>query len=217
MFYNFDSASVRTSADSVWTCALFQNAVAVQQNLPLRCVDSPDIPCVADAFADSSGAGIGGWWATSMEPVQQDQVFWFSLPLDKTNLPHWLICKHLQSYIASFEALAQLLLLLGRVRGMERPFSYLLRLRQLCDNAGVAACTRKQLTLKLPLTYILQAISFHAIAHGVQLTSAHCAGERNEWADALSRGNLSGFAPSRRITFDLADILSAPWLASGHS
>ncbi|CAK9018421.1 Protein lap1 [Durusdinium trenchii] len=217
VFYNFDSASVRTSADSVWTCALFQNAVAVQQNLPLRCVDSPDIPCVADAFADSSGAGIGGWWATSMEPVQQDQVFWFSLPLDKTNLPHWLICKHLQSYIASFEALAQLLLLLGRVRGMERPFSYLLRLRQLCDNAGVAACTRKQLTLKLPLTYILQAISFHAIAHGVQLTSAHCAGERNEWADALSRGNLSGFAPSRRITFDLADILSAPWLASGHS
>ena len=193
VFYNHHSTRVRTNADSVWTCKLFQNFVTVQRQLPLRVVDSPEFPCAADAFAESSVAGVGGWWARSLGPMRQDQVFWFSLSLDKRNLPKWLVCERLQSYIASFEALGQLLLLLGRVRNLGRPSSHLLRLRQLCDNAGVAAATRKQLSLKLPLAYILQAISYHALAHGVQLTAAHCAGVRNDWADNLSRNKLDGF------------------------
>ena len=73
------------------------------------------------------------------------------------------------------------------------------------------------LSLKAPLAFVLQAISYHAVAHGVQLTSAHCAGERNGWADDLSRGKRSGFNPLLRVEFDLMEILPEPWASLGHS
>ena len=211
VFFNYHSPSVRTNADSVWVCKLFQNSVAVQRQLPLRYLDSPELACAADAFADSHIAGVGGWWTNSLEPLRQNQVYWFSLSLDKHTLPKWLVCERLQSYIASFEALGQLLLLLGRVQNMERPASHVVQLRQLCDNAGVASATRKQLSLKLPLAYMLQAISYYALAHGVQLTATHCAGVRNGWADDLSRNKLDGFNPKLRVEFDLAAVLQSPW------
>ena len=128
----------------------------------------------------------------------------FSISLGKWNLPEWLICEKLQSYIASFEALGQLLLLLGRVRGIKSPAHHVLHMRQLCDNAAVA-----------PLAFVLQAISYHAVAHGVQLTSAHCAGERNGWAVDLSRGKASGFNPLLRVEFNLMEILAEPWAFCG--
>ena len=90
-------------------------------------------------------------------------------------------------------------------------------MRQLCDNAAVAASTQKMLSLKAPLAFVLQAISYHAVAHGVQLTSAHCAGERNGWADDLSRGKVSGFNLLLRVEFDLMEILAEPWASLGHS
>ena len=126
-------------------------------------------------------------------------------------------CEKLQSYIASFEALGQLLLLLGRVRGIKSPAHQVLLVRQFCDNAAVAASTQKMLSLKAPLAFVLQAISYHAVAHGVQLTSAHCAGERNGWAGDLSRGKVSGFNPLLRVEFDLMRILAEPWASLGHS
>ena len=64
------------------------------------------------------------------------KFFWFSISLGKWNLPEWLICEKLQSYIASFEALGQLLLLLGRVRGIKSPAHHVLLMRQLCDHRG---------------------------------------------------------------------------------
>ena len=217
VFYNYSSVSVRTNLASMWACKLFYNAVAKHQSIPLRRIEESFIPCAADAFATTSVAGVGGWWAPTAESARQDQVFWFSISLGKWNLPEWLICEKLQSYIASFEALGQLLLLLGRVRGIKSPAHHVLLMRQLCDNAAVAASTQKMLSLKAPLAFVLQAISYHAVAHGVQLTSAHCAGERNGWADDLSREKVSGFNPLLRVEFDLMEILAEPWASLGHS
>ena len=192
-------------------------AVAKHQAVPLRRIGESFMPCAANAFATTSVAGVGGWWAPTAESTRQDQVFWFSIFLSKCNLPEWLICEKLQSYIASFEALGQLLLLLGRVRGIKSPAHQVLLVRQLCDNAAVAASTQKMPSLKALLAFVLQAISYHAVAHGVQLTSAHCAGERNGWADDLSRGKVSGFNPLLRVEFDLMEILAEPWASLGHS
>ena len=76
--------------------------------------------------------------------------------------------------------------------------------------------TQKKLSLKTRFAFAaLQGI--HAVAQGVQLTSAGCAGERNGWADDLSRGSIAGFNPARRVDSDLAGILSKPWASHGHS
>ena len=110
--------------------------MAKHQSIPLRRIEESFIPCAADAFATTSVAGVGGWWAPTAESARQDQVFWFSISLGTWNLPEWLIGEKLQSYIASFEALGQLLLLLGRVRGIKSPAHHVLLMRQLCDNRG---------------------------------------------------------------------------------
>ena len=103
------------------------------------------------------------------------------------------------------------------MRGIKSPAHHVLLMRQLCDNAAVAASTQKMLSLKAPLAFVLQAISYHAVAHGVQLTSAHCAGERNGWADDLSRGKVSGFNPLLRVELILWRFWLSLGLFVGHS
>ena len=90
-------------------------------------------------------------------------------------------------------------------------------LQQLCDNNGVVALTRKQLTMKAPMCYVLQAIGFYCCQHGVSLSSQHCAGVRNEWADALSRGCYENFNAANRMEFDVCSILEKPWNGAGHT
>ena len=142
----------------------------------------------ADAFADASSCGVGGWWCPSQVVQSPDTAWWFSIQFRTEDLPAWLRSENLQAFIASFEALAQLLPLLGRLRHLAHPGNAMVVLQQLCDNDGVAALTRKQLTMKAPLRHVLQAIGSYCCPYGISLSSQHCAGVCNEWADALSRG-----------------------------
>ena len=63
-----------------------------------------------------------------------------------------------------------------------------LRFHQLCDNAGAAACSRKQLSMSKPMCFILQATGFYCSKFGVALSSQHIDGTRNFWAFALAYG-----------------------------
>ena len=217
VFYDYSSAKVRTNKISIDAATLFFNAVSVQKPLPLRCTQVEHGFGAADAFADSSSCGVGGWWCPSHVAPSPQTVLWFSIQFRAKDLPAWLQSENLQSFITSFEALAQLLLLLGRLRHFTHPGNATVVLQQLCDNNGVVALTRKQLTMKAPMCYVLQAIGFYCCQHGVSLSSQHCAGVRNEWADALSRGCYENFNAANRMEFDVCSILEKPWNGAGHT
>ena len=169
VFYEHCSAKVRTSKASVDAATLFFNAVPVQQPLPLRCTEVNHGFGAADAFADGSSCGVGGWRCPSQVVPSPDTVFWFSIQFRTVDLPAWLRSENLQAFIASFEALAQLLLLPGRLRHLAHPGNATVVLLQLCDNDGVAALTRKQLTMKAPLRcckrLVLIAVRMEFLCH----------------------------------------------------
>ena len=63
-----------------------------------------------------------------------------------------------------------------------------LAVRQRCDNMGVVGASDKALSLKRPLAEVLKSTTIFCARHRVQLHISHIAGERNDWADWLSRG-----------------------------
>ena len=63
-----------------------------------------------------------------------------------------------------------------------------LAVRQRCDNMGVVGANDKALSMKRPLADVLQSTTIFCAQHRVQLHISHIAGERNDWADWLSRG-----------------------------
>ena len=86
-----------------------------QQTPQTPLADPPCLICLsaADARADSDivGIGIGGWVVTS------SSVVWFAEPWRVDTVRGWwpFLTKKAQTYIASFEALAQLVLLQAAV------------------------------------------------------------------------------------------------------
>ena len=68
----------------------------------------------------------------------------------------------MQSFIASFEALAQLILWVLRCQEFvcQRSDSFVVRLAQACDNFGAVGASSRRLSMKEPLCWILQAPGF---------------------------------------------------------
>ena len=128
-------------------------------------------------------------------------VHWFSISVTPESFPSWFTesSKSLQSCISALEALAQMVLLAGRAQAHTAPKHCVLRF------------PRKQLSMSKPMCFILQATGFYCSKFGVALSSQHIDGTRNFWADALRRGDTSGFCPRLRCQFDLHDLLQAPW------
>ena len=146
-------------------------------------------------------------------------IRWFRLAVTRDTLPSWLRpakSEPLQSIIASLEALAQLMLLVLRCRELALPRGeyFILRVPQLCDNAGVVSASSKMLSMKEPLCWILQAVGFWSVKLGVRLSCSEIAGVRNCWADALSRDGLPGVSPALERRVDISGLLSAPWSSS---
>ena len=145
----------------------------------------------ADAFAEDGRFGIGGWFLLPGAALHPSNICYFTYQLQHSELPRWFTRpgKDLQAYIAALEALAQLVLLdcQRRVIQMHSIFAWI-SLRQFCDNAGVVCVSQKGLSLRQPLAGVLQFTALYAAEHRLQLKITHVAGERNVWADALSRG-----------------------------
>ena len=149
----------------------------------------------ADASASQQHACIGGWWSTRTDPQDPKEIFWFSLWLSHDDFPaHYELHEDLGRNIIFFEALAQLVLFVLRTAKMNvasprngRGCSTVIRLRQLCDNASSVGAINKLHTMSKPLDVVLQAFAHHASVMQAKVAVTHIAGERNIWADRLSR------------------------------
>jgi hypothetical protein len=220
-FLDFDSAWRRVNSEAAHAAELFWKAVSVQESIPLVTPQSFAGLAAADAFAEGDTAGIGGWLLPQGANLKPENVIWFSEQIGKEDIPCWFSKgsegSNLQSQISAFEAIGQLALL--AVRCQEEVPEGLVGLRQRCDNQGVVAASAKALSMKKPLCYVLQAMGLLAVEQGVRLCITHVAGNRNDWADALSRGPKkdenfwNDLRHTNRRRVDIWQLLERPWLS----
>ncbi len=221
-FWDFDSEWLRVDSETAHAATLFWNAVFVQQSIPLVVPRTFGGVAAADAFAEGEWAGIGGWMLPPGAELQPENIIWYAEEIHINDLPSWFrsCCgkEDLQAYISSFEAMGQLALLELRCHeDEEAQEAGAVGLRQRCDNQGVVAASAKALSMKKPLCYVLQAMGFAACEKGIQLRITHIAGNRNDWADALSRGREKDEAFWRRLKqsnrrrIDIWQLLEEPW------
>ena len=218
VFFDYSSPTTASCDRSVWAARLFYNAIESHMGIPLSISDAKQCIGAADAFATSTTAGIGGWWIDAgMSPCAAN-VHWFSFQLGREDLPAWFRSPEspsLQSCIVALEALAQLVLLVLRCRIAPGESKRVLRFAQLCDNQAVTFATLKMLSTKQPLCFVLQALGFDCCEYRVALSCSHIAGERNEWADCLSRDVVpAGFNVELRRSLNIQDLLSKPWFSA---
>ena len=219
VFFDYSSEWTHTSSSSVFAAQLFHKAVSGRVQIPLCIRDAPPCLCAADAFARGDFVGLGGWFLSPGDDCFLGHVEWFRFKLSCSDLSRWLrLAKDelLLSFIASFEALAQLIFLVLRCREFVRKHndSFLKRLAQLCDNYGAVGASSRMLSMKEPLCWMLQALGFWSVRFGVRLVCSEIAGVRNEWADALSRDGLAGVTAEYERCVSLAELLDAPWSSS---
>ena len=223
VFFDFDYDTARVSPNASHASKMFYNAVLEQQQIPLCISEKGGCSAAADAWADEDIAGIGGWWLPPGASCHPANIHWFSWQLTREDLPKWFKAEdssslQLQSSICALEALAQLVLLLLRVKqGSFHGSRCNIALRQQCDNAGVVFSTKKGLSQKKPLCWILQALGFWSCKHGLVLKVSHVAGVRNDWAEWLSRGRSKNpkfwdsLSADKQQSLDLLEILQRPW------
>ena len=189
----------------------------VRQQDPIYLVEAPGPACVAaaDAYAENDRCGFGGWFLCPGETLAAENIWWFSVQLTASDLPGWFHtgAKDLQGVIAALEALAQLVLLACQQQHLNiHSATQWVCLRQWCDNMGVVASSHKGLSLKQPLAGVLQSIALFAAKHHLNLCLSHVAGERNEWADCLSRAfPVHGLDQSKRLQPDWLALLNLGW------
>ena len=150
------------------------------------------------------------------KPVCASEIFWFSMQLTRKSLPAWFRAvgkQSLQACISLLEALAQLVLLILRVQHAQLNTSTVnIQFRQLCDNAGCAAANIKSLSQKEPVSFVLQAIGFYCCQWNLSLHCSHIAGERNVWADRLSRDDVPpGVDLQKRRFVNIKEVLEKLW------
>ena len=147
--------------------AKFFGAV-IAAEVPVHLVSSWKPGVVAAAYALGARAGLGGWWLPSSLPLCPENICYFSIPLQPSDLPAWFLCEgkeDLQKYICALEALAQLVLLACQLQSDEQVDSGWIALRQLSDNMGVVGACTKALSMRSPLTEVLQSLGLFSARH----------------------------------------------------
>ena len=143
----------------------------------------------ADAMAEGSQVGIGGWYSTKHSRA------WFaeSSTMDEIRVFWLFLTKDAQKYMACFETLAQLALAMtAKAHHGQSRMNVCLPTES--DNTLTEAGVNKLFTTSWPLSEFLGLIASRSSANGVTLQVSHVAGAHNEWADDLSRGRLQAFA-----------------------
>ena len=172
-------------------------------SIPLNRATSLTVNAAADAFADENEMGIGGWISID------SSIFWFSQKWNKVDLEKFLpISKCLQRYITSWEALAQLcIILMVHSKCTYRPG--IINIQSGSDNTGAEANVNHGFSTTEILSDIIKLVSIKQIQFNTLLNVHHIPGEKNIKADDLSRGRLSTFPESMRVLFQLGDIFDA--------
>ena len=177
-----------TNLDSAATAALRLLKTRVRENSFHWAGARVDMNGAADAWANASLSGLGGWCLNSA-----GESFWFHLGLRLEDMPSaWQWPRTMQQGIATLELLAQLALVLVRKRVDDAPFRHRVVLRQCSDNMPVVGSIAKGLSTKPPLCYALKTLAYAGLRLNCDVEVGHLAGERNETADVISRKNQPG-------------------------
>ena len=164
------------------SCFTHDQLRAMRQPPVLHCM------AAADAMAEGETVGVGGWISTAA------QFLWFSETWPMTEVrKYWpALNKHAQAYIACFETLAQLALAMLAFRRLQsKHFKFVLP--SASDNTSAEAGINKLFTTTEPLSQFLKQVAAWSARHNVELAVTHLAGEKNQWADELSRSKLQRF------------------------
>ncbi|CAE7197288.1 unnamed protein product [Symbiodinium sp. KB8] len=168
----------------------------------------PIAPCLsaADAFAEQHRIGIGGWLSTATAFVWYSEIF--TAEQVREQWPQ--LGGPMQSYIACFEALAQLALAhcsWSLLRAKHMRFV----LPSASDNTSAESGVNRLFTTTEPLSTFLRLAATWAHLHRVQFQVEHLAGEKNNWADALSRGRIAfvSHRSAERVRISLAQLAAA--------
>ena len=172
-------------------------------SIPLHRTTSLTVTAAADAFADETEMGIGGWVSIG------SSTFWFSHKWTNVDLETFLpVSKSLQRYITSWEALAQLcIILMVHSKCTYRPG--IINIQSGSDNTGAEANINHGFSTTEVLADIIKLVSIKQIQFNMMLNVHHVPGEKNTKADDLSRGRLSTFPEDMRVLFTLNDLFDA--------
>ena len=203
------SLDVSISKEAMQSASVWSKCLASQlRRVPFLNFPSDCSEAAADAYADSTRAGIGGWVDTSGS--QDSATFrWFQLDLRPELFPaSWEMNANPQRNIAFYELIAQVALIYVR---KESSLRLQLSLRHLCDNLGDVASANKLFSTKPPVRYALQLVSAYAIKYHCTLEVQHISGNLNDLADALSRSkDVSSYklSPDLQVHFSVNDLLA---------
>ena len=153
----------------------------------------------ADAFAEQTNFGLGGW-------IQfPAKCLWFSLQGRDSQLPVNFHTGNLQSHILTFETLAQVILLLmiyeSKIRGID------LELITCLDNQAAEGILAAGFTQLPVASKIIQVYHQLSQLSGAVLTPMRTSSKDNSRADDLSRGATWHEAPSDCFSLDLFPLI----------
>ena len=189
----------RDAIDRLEACFSHDRLRSLRQRPLLQCY------AAADAMAQGDTVGIG-WIVTA------NSVAWFSEQYRVAEVRSmWPALQDTaQKYIACFETLAQLALAM-LARSTCAAWHWSFTLPAASDNAPTEAGLDKLWSTAEPLGTCLKLAAAWAAKHHVDFQVTHLAGEKNTWADALSRNKPSVFAhrTAQRRRFSLATFTDA--------
>ncbi|OLP75956.1 hypothetical protein AK812_SmicGene44177 [Symbiodinium microadriaticum] len=179
--------------ESKFVLEWLRHCFAHEQPRSLRA--APLLHCLsaADAFADKHRMGIGGWLTTSK------RYFWYS------------------EIFSAEQALAQLALAQCVWQALRSKHVRFV-LPSASDNTSAESGLNKLFSTAEPLGTFLRLAATWAHLHRVQFQVEHLAGEKNTWADKLSRGSIE-FMQRRsadRVRVTLSQFASASHSVSLH-
>ena len=147
----------------------------------------------------SKPACIGGWWATG--PVDKHKVYWYSITIPRTE--KWAYKKgSSQNRIAAIELMATLVLF-KLIEKEQHQGATTLTTRINTDNQGNAYAVAKGSTRKWPASDVLLELQLTCHFSDAIVVASHVKREYNQWADALSKRDHTGFNPALRRHFDI--------------
>ena len=171
----------------------------------------------ADACASGQTCQIGGFVSHP-----NGQVAWFSEEYWHSDFEALGLSLNpeMQRSISSFEALAQLALLIV-IAKTNPSFRIPICLRSLSDNTGAEAGSNKMFCASEPLCFFLEKLCLFAALTRMEMDVTHIPGHANVHADALSRWNGQQDPPLQfhlqdRIALPLRELWTSPRSVSLH-
>ena len=194
-----DKRKLSSESQGMLNCTL-QSRLPVLSIIPLNRSCSFNVQAAADAFATQATMGIGGWVKTPTG------TFWFSETWKNPEINKFIQTdKELQRYITSWEAMAQLCVLLIVHQKCE-PRPWLIRIQPGSDNTGAEANINHGFSTTETLSDIIKLVSIVQLRSNTFLDIRHILGEKSTDADDLSRGKTSSFSQEGNIRFHLNTI-----------